>query len=259
MSTANPDPDAIQRLSLFLPGAFAGMADELRAAYRAVDPDAELAFHDFIPSGLLARAILDGAPADVYVSANIRYMEDLRRAGLIRTARILAGNRLCIIVRPDRAAAITGLNDLCRPSVRVVTPPAATDPCGQYVEELFARAGIIESMASKAARGELIHSRGSGDLPSFLRDGRSDAGIFYASEAQALGGMVVTVNLPVGLDLRDRIAFTIGTLERGCAEHSLAERFVEFAVGTAGQRLLQRHGFLYAAEVDLSLPRGIVR
>src|SRR5262245_34146396 len=78
-----PDPSGDRPLSLFMPGAFAGLPEELRAGFAAVAPGTALAFHAFVPSGILAREILGGADADVYVSANVRFMADLWRAGLV--------------------------------------------------------------------------------------------------------------------------------------------------------------------------------
>lgn len=231
-------------LRLFMPGAFAGLPDQLRQKYQAVRPDVELEFHQFIPSGELARKILEGAEADVYVSANRRYMDELEQAGLVREARRLAGNRLCIIVRPDRHDEVSGLEDLTRPGLRVVTPQSGSDPCGQYIVEMFERAGLSSVMQEKERAGELVHSFGSGDLPGYLLDGRVDTGIFYASEAQAIIDSIVVRDLPADLDMRERIEFMIGAVERSEAENTDARGFVEFMCGLEGQALLEEHGFL---------------
>jgi molybdate transport system substrate-binding protein len=236
-------------LRLFLPGAFAGMAEDLRERFAAVATGAELWFHAFVPSGILAREILDGAVADVAVSANPRFMADLWRAGLVAAPRVLSGNRLCLIVHPDRVMAVRGLEDLRRADVRLVVPQSATDPCGQYVVELFARAGLTEVIQAKALAGALVHSVGSGDLPAFVLDGRADVGIFYASEARVLGDRVRTVTLPADRDLRERIAFVIGAIARPDRAHPLAPHFVDFATGADGQALLEQRGFLPATSV----------
>jgi molybdate transport system substrate-binding protein len=236
-------------LRLFLPGAFAGMRNDLRTGFAAVVPGGELWFHAFVPSGMLAHEILEGAAADVYVSANVHFMAELWQAGLVAAPRVLAGNRLCLIVRPDRAANVRGLADVTREDLRLVTPQSATDPCGRYVVDLFARLSFTEAMAEKEAGGWLVHSRGSGDLPAFLFDGRADAGIFYASEAKALGDRVVTVGLPLDRDMSDQIVFVIGAVMRPDRTHPLAPAFVDFAIGSAGQALLARYGFLPASSV----------
>lgn len=231
-----------------MPGAFAGLADLIRRRFGSVEPGVELTFHAFVPSGVLAREILDGARADVYVSANQRYMDELHRAGLVPASYRLAGNRLCIIVRPERVETIGSLQEVASQGVRLVTPQSQTDPCGQYVLELFDRAGLAEVMREKETRGELLHSFGSGDLPAFLANGRADAGLLYRSEAQALGGQVVTVYLPPAWDLHERISFTIGAVSRDGRENPLAGRFVDFMRSPIGQSLLREHGFLPAQQ-----------
>lgn len=208
-----------QPLFLFLPGAFASMGADIQEEAAAALPGTELMFHEFVPSGLLAQEIRDGAPADVYVSANTRFMTGLHEAGFVPSPELLAGNRLCIIVRPDAASQIRALDDLIRPTTTLVTPQSQTDPCGQYVVELFERAGITAHIDAKREAGTLMHSRGSGDLPGYLFDGRAQAGIFYHSETIALGSRVAVID-------------------------SRAQPMVDWFLGSAGQALLERHGFL---------------
>lgn len=209
-------------LSLCMPGAFAGLADPIRQCFESVEPGVEPTFHAFVPSGVLAREILDGASADVYVSANQRYMDELHRSGHVPTPYRLAGNRLCIIVRPDRADTIRSFRDVAGRGIRLVIPQSESDPCGQYVLVLFDPAGLAETMWEKETRDELLHSFGSGGLPAFLADGRVDAGLLHRSAAQALGAEVVIVDLPSTWDLRGRITFTIGAILRDGRENPLA-------------------------------------
>lgn len=237
---------------LFLPGSFAAMSEDLREAFTRVAPGAELWFHRFMPSGVLAREILDGAAADVAVSANIPFMAQLWQGGLIAAPHILVGNRLCLIVQPERAGTVRSLDDVSRDDIRLVVPQSATDPCGQYVVELFARAGLTDVMRKKAAAGTLVHSVGSRDLPAFLVAGRADAGILYASEANSLGAQVATIALPAPFDLRDRIAFVVGAVARADRSHPLAQAFVDYLIGPVGQALLAKQGFLPAAAVTVT-------
>ncbi len=229
-------------LRLFMPGAFAQISASIRAAFARIEPEVELAFHAFVPSGILAGEIRAGAAADLYVSANTRYMDELFVDGFVITPTILAGNRLAIIVRPD-GPPIGGLESLLDPSLTVVVPQPQTDPCGQYVAAMFREAGIDRAMQARLANGTLMYSRGSGDLPAFLADGRATAGIFYASEAVALGDAVTVVPLPPDLDFHDRIAFSLG---RVCTvePHSATSTMYRWLLGTGGQELLIAHGFL---------------
>ena len=103
-----------------MPGAFARLGPRLAEAFAGAgcEPDADVAFARFRPSGLLAQAILDGSEAaDVYVSANVLWMRRLQRAGLVRRWTTLARNRLCLIglaSAPPRA-----LRDVARPVAMV--------------------------------------------------------------------------------------------------------------------------------------------
>jgi len=238
-------PDqAVGALRVHLPGAFARLGPELANAFVATREGhgQYVEFAAFRPSGLLAQAILSGKPADVYVSANTLWMRRLQRAGRVRHWSTLARNRLCVVAVPG--AGVRALADLARGGLTVVAPQAATDPCGRYVEELWRREGLLPDMLAKQARGELMRSRGSGDLPGYLSDGRAAAGIFYLSEARQLDRSEVhTLELPPGQDWRERIRFVVAALSpRG-------EPFVRFLCGPRGQPQLRAAGFLEGREV----------
>jgi molybdenum ABC transporter molybdate-binding protein len=223
-----------------MPGAFARLGPQLAAQFAATAADGArtpVIFAAFRPSGLLAQAILAGEPADVYVSANVLWMRRLQRAGCLRHWSTLARNRLCIVAVPR--AGVQDLADLARPGLRVVAPQAATDPCGRYVEQLWRRAGLLAAMRAKQARGELVRSVGSGDLPGYLLDGRAQAGMFYLSEARQLDpDQVHTRILPPEQDLHERIRFVVAALgERGAP-------FVRFLLSPAGRATLAAAGFL---------------
>jgi molybdate transport system substrate-binding protein len=216
-------------------------------AFSRSEPAIRLSFGAFGPTGVLASEILQGAEAEVFVSANWPYMDDLCRAGLVRDPRVVAGNRLCIVVRAGNAGAVGGLASLTRPGLTVVAPQHETDPCGKYVSSLFARAGIAAAMAAKEAAGELFHSRGSTDLPQHVTDGIAAAGILYVSEALSIPGVEI-VRLPAPLDMSDSIAFTIGAVGRPNPA-SPALRFVDHMTGHEGQQVLAEQGMLPAATV----------
>ena len=235
---------AATQLTLMLPGAFREVAESIREAFARQEPGIELSFHPFLPSGMLAQAVLEGAAADVIVSANWAFIERLQDVGLVPAPQVLAGNRLCIVARADSRVPVTRAESLAQPGLRVVVSQPVTDPCGQYVRELFARAGIDPAMREKARRGELVHARGSADLPAFLADGRAEAGVLYASEAGRLVDRVSVVPLPDPFALADRIRFFAGTIVCGREPRPEAERFVAFLTGPAGQELLAAAGFV---------------
>lgn len=236
----DPEP-----LRLFLPGAFGHLPDALRALAVDAALRAELWFHEFVPSGMLAAEIEAGATADVFISANRRYMDKLAAAGLAVAPRHLAGNRLCVIALPGHAGQAQTLESLLDSDLTIVTPQSGTDPCGQYIVEMLARAGLSEVAARRERAGTLVHSRGSGDLPAFLFDERAQAGIFYASEAPPLGEQVTVLDLPSEMDMREEIQFWISPIVRDhSVVHPQAGAFVELMSSQQGQRLLAGAGFV---------------
>ncbi len=233
---------ARRSLTVFAPGSFNPVRSALRDRFRDLRPDVELVFHPPAYSGLLAAQILAGAPADVFVSANRRYVEDLHRAGLVPAPRILAGNRLGLVVRADLAGTVRAVIDLARGGLRLLVRPHTTDPLGQYAAELLDRAGLADAIARKRAAGEVIGELGQ--LSTLLAHGQVDAAIAYATAVAGLPPSAVPVPLPPSLDLHDRIVFAVGALARDGKSHPAAEPFVDYLLGPVGQRVLERAGFL---------------
>jgi molybdate transport system substrate-binding protein len=228
--------DGREVVRAWMPGAFARLgpllADDFVAATGQV-----VEFAPFRPSGMLAQQILNGEHADVYVSANVLWMRRLQRAGCAPHWATLARNRLCLIARPH--ASVACLDDLARAGLKVVAPQAQTDPCGRYVEQLWRGTGLLSSLRAKQARGELLRSVGSGDLPAYLLDGRGDVGILYFSEALQLDpGVLEAIELPPEQDMHDRIRFVIAALT------SAGRPFVRWLLDAPGQQRLQAAGFL---------------
>jgi molybdenum ABC transporter molybdate-binding protein len=218
-----------------MPGAFARLGPELARIYGEQTGRA-IVFAAFRPSGMLAEAILAGALADVYVSANVTWMRRLQRAGLVRHWTTLAHNRLCLISRPD--VHLHDLQMVARPGLKVVAPQAATDPCGRYVEILWQRSGLLQRMREKQATGELLRSVGSGDLPSFLLDGRAEVGMLYVSEARQLDpAHIRTVVLPPEQDMHAHIRFVVAALS------DAGKPFVRWLLAPEAQAHLVASGF----------------
>jgi ABC-type molybdate transport system substrate-binding protein len=185
---------------------------------------------------MLAEAILAGARADVYVSANVTWMRRLQRARLVRHWTTLARNRLCLISTPE--VRLDNLEMLGRPGLTVVAPQAATDPCGRYVEILWQRTGLLARMREKQANGELLRSIGSGDLPEFLLDGRAQVGMLYLSEARQLNpARICTTELPPEQDLHERIRFVVAALS------DAGRPFVRWLLAAEAQAQLVASGF----------------
>ncbi len=112
----------METIEIYLPGAFAGWPDQFRDAFTAIHPDIDLVFHAFVPLGALAHEVLAGRVADVYVSANIGFMQGVHLAGRVPQPTILAGNLLTMMTIKAVAAQFNELADFTRTDLRIVVP-----------------------------------------------------------------------------------------------------------------------------------------
>ena len=235
-----------QPLRLYIPGSIAPVTMAIEQAVAALIPPIDVSFDRIAPSGKLAEEIAAGAPAGVMISADAGYLDQLRHAGIVSRPRPLAGNALCLIVRPGWETS--GLPDLSRAGVRVAVFQHQDDPCGQYTRQMIARAGIAASFAEKVQRGEVIIAPGGQVLPDAVVSGAADLGVLYASWASSFADRLTIVELPEPFTMSDRILFTIGVVDapaRGTV-HPDAERFVAFMLGEQGQAILRAARFLPA-------------
>lgn len=211
--------------------AFDRIADRFGEAH----PDVEVSF-DFDSSTALARRIVEGAPADVFASADEDSMAVVDREELLAgRPRVFAANELVVVTRPGNPEGITGLADLA--DVAVVSLCAEAAPCGRYAERVLAKAGVAIP-ESHVTRGQnataTLTAVGQGD---------ADAGIVYVSDAQAAAGAVDVVTIPAP----DNVVapYVIGTLSSS-GDPGSAEAFVAYVLGDDGQDILEELGFLPA-------------
>jgi molybdate transport system substrate-binding protein len=239
------DAEAAARpLSLYLPGSCAQFIDELGAAFARIVPAAKVEATRVSMTGIIAAEVLAGALADVFLSANESYIDQLRDAGLVPTPFRFARNRLAIFVRPGAEDRVTSLEDLTRDDVRVLVFPADDDPGGAYTVELFARAGYTETMAKKRESGTLtILSLTGRSMNDMLANAEIDAFVAYRTLSVRMPGLRL-VDLGIPKDLRDRIVFTVGSVVRDGVRHPDADALVNLLLGPEGQAILARHGFL---------------
>jgi molybdate transport system substrate-binding protein len=196
---------------------------------RHADADVEFSF---AASSELVAQIQQGAPADVFASADESNMEKVVDSGDVTAdPAIFTRNRLAIAVEEGNPRGISGLDDL-DDSGLVVVLCARQVPCGKFADEALANAGVSVRPASRAENVKAALT--------LVELGEADAAIVYVTDVIA-GGMVDRVAIP---DDQNVIAsYPIAPLaEAGNGE--AARAFVQFVRSVEGQRILQEFGFL---------------
>lgn len=182
-------------------------------------------------SQTLTTQLTQGAPADVFASADVAHMTTVQSAGLLHSQSVLfAHNRLEIAVVKGNPKGIHSLADLARSGLVVVLADPSV-PAGKYAAQALAKAGVTVHPAS-------LEQQVTGVL-SKVALGEADAGIVYHSDV-VTSGQVDGVVIP---DTQNVIAdYPIAVLA-SAQNQAGAIAFVDFVLSTEGQSILTSAGF----------------
>lgn len=218
-------------VSVFAAASLTAAFRAVGAAYEAAHPDTTIIFN-FAGSPTLVQQIREGAPADVFASADEATMQKLVDAGAVAgSPQIFAGNRLQIAVAKGNPHRIDGLADLGKPGL-VVVLCGDTVPCGRYGLEAFAKAGAKAPAGSREPDVKAVLNK--------VALGEADAGVVYATDVRAARGAVEGVDLPTTHAVVAR--YPIAVL-RDAAHGDAARAFVAFVLSDPGKKILGEFGF----------------
>ncbi len=223
--------------------AAASLHDALPAvghSFEARHPGVSVRF-EFNGSQLLAAQLRQGAPADVFASADERSMQAARADQLVDVPVVFAGNTLAVIA--SRASEVRALDDLTKPGLRVIMC-AEQAPCGRYarasLSKLDADGRYGQHFSAAVMRNVVSLEENVEAVAAKVRLGEADAGFVYGSDAARIGGAVRTIEIPqVG---QTRIRYPIAVV-RSTRLASLANAFVSFVRSATGRDIVRRFGF----------------
>ena len=203
-------------------------------AFRRANPGVTDVRFSFDSSSTLAKQIQDGAPADVFASADEANMKKLTDASLVAgTPQVFARNRLAIVVKKGNPKGMKTLADLA--TVGTVSLCGSEVPCGKYADQVLQQAGVTIP-TDKVTRGQNVKA-----TLAAVTEGDAVAAIVYVTDAVAAGDSVTAVDIP---EAQNVIAtYPIGVLS--ASEHAdLADAFAAYVASDDGQMVLKEHGFL---------------
>ena len=210
-----------------LADVFAAIGSDFEAANPGVEVQLNLG-----SSASLRQQVLEGAPADVYASADTANMARLVEAGeTTGDPVVFARNRMEIAVPAGNPAAITGLGDFADPRL-LIGLCAEQVPCGAYALEVLGNAGVTPSVDSNEPDVRALLTK--------IAAGELDAGITYLTDVLSAGGGVEGLAIPE--DVNVTVDYPIATLA-GAPNPEIAARFVDFVFSGQGQAILDGYGF----------------
>jgi molybdate transport system substrate-binding protein len=216
-------------IKVFAAASLTAAFGELGERFTAANGGTKVTFN-FAGSQALATQIQQGAPADVFASADTTNMDKVK--DLVGTPQNFASNLLQIVVEQGNPKGVKGLDDLSRGDLKVVL--AAGDvPAGKYAKQVLDRADVrvrpvslednVKAVVTKVALGE------------------ADAGIVYVTDVTAGGGKIQGVDIPA----RQNVVATypIATVKASKAQGK-AQAFMDLVRSAEGQAVLEGFGFL---------------
>jgi molybdate transport system substrate-binding protein len=210
-----------------LTNAFDRVGDELTRLY----PATRYTFN-YGSSSTLATQIVNGAPADVFASADELNLQKVVDAALVQgPASIFATNRLQIAVAPGNPRRISSLADLARRDL-VVVLAAPSVPAGKYALDALGKAGVTLTPASQEIDVRAVLNK--------VALGEADAGIVYVTDVRSAAGRVAGVDIPEQHQVIAR--YPVVALKES-RKGRLSSLFVAFLLGPDGQRVLGDFGF----------------
>lgn len=209
---------------------------EIGTAFQAAHPGVKVDFN-FAASGLLLAQIAQGAPVDVFASADLQTMDRAQAQKLIAAATRtdFATNALVLVSPRSRPASLEALADLNRADVRRIalgTPGSV--PAGHYAQAALERSGLWATLTPKFVFAENVRQ-----TLNYVSRAEVDAGFVYRTDAMVDQGTVrIDFAVPGAAVVRYPIA-------RVAASRNVrdADDFIAFVTGARGRAVLARHGF----------------
>lgn len=202
---------------------------------------------NFGASNVLARQIVNGAPVDVFISADDAQMAVVERAGLLSpgTRVPLLSNQLAIVVRQDWTGELTSAASLSSPAIRrIAVGDTEAVPAGVYARQYLERIGLWQRLQPK-----LIPSASVRAALAAVSHGAADAAIVYVTDARA------SENIRVAAIIAGKDAPGIvypACVVRTSRKQNAAQAFLAFLATPAAQQMFRKHGFVPLGKTGMS-------
>ena len=202
---------------------------ESETAFEASNPGFDVLLN-FGSSSSLREQILEGAPVDVFASANPSNMAQVIDAGASDRSTTFAINALQIAVPVGNPAGIAGLTDFADPEL-LIGLCASGVPCGDFARQALEAAGVVPSLDTEEPDVKALLTK--------IEAGELDAGIVYVTDVLA-SGAVDGIEIPDEFNVLAEYHIAVMT---EAPNPGGAEAFVNFVLSAMGQAILQSYGF----------------
>jgi molybdate transport system substrate-binding protein len=195
--------------------------------------------YSFGGSNTLAAQIQQGAPADVFASANTTLPQQLYAKGLVTKPVVFTRNALVLIVPESNPAGIHTPYDLKRPGIKLVIA-GPTVPVGSYTLQILRNMALTSVLSNVVSRETDVR-----EVLAKVALGEADAGFVYSTDARTVPGQVAVIKLPAWAQPKVQYGISVVTAS---PHRAVAQAWVRRLLGKAAQRKLVAAGFLPRGE-----------
>ena len=198
---------------------------------------------NFASSGTLANQIASGAPADVFISANAKWMDYLVEQGRIPRGRVqnLATNSLVVVGRKVRN--LDNLKALTKFSRIAIGSPKSV-PAGEYAEKALLASGVYEQLLGE---NRLVIAKDARQALMYAERGEVDAAFVYRTDALLARQAVILYDVP--RELYPPVTYPVGLTSEG-VKNSDADAFFVYLKSAEAAMVLEKYGFVAAMQPD---------
>lgn len=235
-------PQAAQQVELNISAAVS-MKDalaEIQKNYQAKNPNIKLVFN-FGASGSLQKQIEQGAPADIFISAAPKQMNELQEKKLINadTRRNLVENKLVIVVPKDSKLNLTKYEDLTEDAVsKIALGETAVVPAGQYAKEVLQKMALWDKVQDK-----IVFAKDVRTVLTYAETGNVEAGIVYKTDAVSSDKIKVVATAPEGT--HQPIVYPVAVVT-ATKQIKAAQDFINYLFNSESKAILKKNGFTMA-------------
>jgi molybdate transport system substrate-binding protein len=191
--------------------------------------------YSFGASSALAAQITQGAPADVFASANTTIPDQLFAKGLVQKPVVFTRNRLVLVVPTSNPTGIHSVYDLKKSGVKLVIAASAV-PVGSYTLQVLKQMGLTSVLANVVSRESDVRS-----VLSKVALGEADAGFVYSTDARTVPGKVTVLKIPAWA--QPKVTYSMAVVSSSGSK-TAAEQFIKEVLSKAGQKKMLAAGFL---------------
>lgn len=192
-------------------------------------------------SSVLARQIEEGAPGDIFLSADEAKMDQLEKAGLLAlgTRRTLLRNTLVIVEPAESTRTIQSAADLTGSEIKkIALAQPGTVPAGIYAKQFLTAQGLWEKLAAKVVPTQNVRA-----ALAAVESGNVEAGFVYKTDALISKKVKVAFEIPVAAG--PKITYPVAALASS-ADPAAAQRFLAYLESAPALALFQKYGFALA-------------